>query len=426
VRSGWVSGGPVSPSYSGSSSQQVFSYYCQNSRNDHEHETCGSFDVLSNGEYITKQRTVFNNYNMMLATAEHSNILGAAANQSQTTCTIVGGCWQGNAAQGMDYWRTQSYVTNSLVANGSSYYICTGNPCASTDVPGTASDWTTQTSSQMKGGGQMWHGQQSGRATLYHSELPGYVAAVVDTTGQYSGSTPLGWGGIAGVTAASRSLIYLRGSNRVVTYDRAAGAQYSRDWLTTTGAITIAGNTASWLTRSANQKAYATSLLPAGVTLSDAGAYQTNENGTPGTSDWEPYSHLMEDAGSPSTVQFLNVLEWGATAFTKSATGLVQSSSGAAFDGAGVGSSLVMFSQNYPVSFTGTTFPASGATTIYVSDLTPNTTYAISGAGAPESGTTDTAGVLTFAATGTGNVTVGSGTTGSTFSGVQASGVMIR
>jgi hypothetical protein len=68
---------------------------------------------------------------------------------------------------------------------------------------------------------------------------------------------------------------------------------------------------------------------------------------------------------------------------------------------------MVCFMRNWPAAFTGVTYPASGATTDYVSDLAPNTTYTISGAGAPASATTDTAGVLVFKAAGTGNITVG-------------------
>jgi hypothetical protein len=66
----------------------------------------------------------------------------------------------------------------------------------------------------------------------------------------------------------------------------------------------------------------------------------------------------------------------------------------------------MMFMRNWPATFTSVTYPASGATTQYVSDLTPNTTYSISGAGAPATATTDTAGVLTFSAAGTGSITV--------------------
>jgi hypothetical protein len=360
VRSGWDAGGTESASYGDGGTNTVFSYYCANSRIDHEHETCGGFDVLSDGEYITKTRTVFNDYNMMLATAEHSNEAGYGVDSGNSSCNSVN-CFEWQAVLGSD-----------------------GN-----------------------GGGQLWHGMQASSATLAHAELPGYVAAVVDTTGLYDGSSWGGWGSIKGVTAASRSLIYLRGSNQIVYYDRGAGdANSKRLWMTTTGPIAIASNTASWPTRSGKQEAYLTSLLPSRAAISDAGAYMTNENGNPGTSDWEPYSHVLIDAGTPASTQFLTVLEWGGSSFVKSTTVLVQSTAGQNFDGALVGSTLVMFMRNWPVAFTTVTYPASGATTQYVSDLTPNTTYSISGTGAPATATTDNAGVLTFSAAGTGNIVV--------------------
>ncbi|HXS12573.1 MAG TPA: Ig domain-containing protein, partial [Acidobacteriaceae bacterium] len=360
ARSGWDPNGTFSASEGDGGTNTAFSYYCANSRNDHEHETCGGFDVLSQGEFITKTRTVFNDYNMMLATAEFSNGAGYGV-AAQAPCATAGSCFEWQAALGSDG----------------------------------------------KGGGQFWHGYQAGSATLEHAELPGYVAAIVDTTNLYNGSAAVGWGGMSGITAASRSLIYLRGSNQVVYYDRGAGGSSSkRVWMTTTGPITVNGSVANWSTRSGKQTAYVSSLLPANATLSDAGAYMTNENGNPGTSDWEPYSHLLIDAGSPASTQFLTVLEWGGSSFTKSHTVLVQSTAGQNFDGALVGSTLVMFMRNWPAAFTGVTYPASGATAQYVSDLTPNTTYSISGAGAPATATTDTAGVLTFSAAGTGSITV--------------------
>ena len=72
---------------------------CQNSRIDHEHETCGSFDIVSHGKYIYQQRTVFNNYNMMLATAEFSNLAGYLANPAQTACTEKGSCFEWQAVR---------------------------------------------------------------------------------------------------------------------------------------------------------------------------------------------------------------------------------------------------------------------------------------------------------------------------------------
>jgi hypothetical protein len=298
---------------------------------------------------------------MMLATAEHSNEAGYGVDPNPTHCATVGSCYQWQAVLGSDG----------------------------------------------KGGGQLWHGAQAGSAVLEHAELPGYVAAVVDTTGLYNGSSYVGWGSIKGVTAASRSLIYLRGSNQIVYYDRGAGdANSKRLWMTTTGPITIHSNTASWPTRSGKQEVYLTSLLPSGAAISDAGGYMTAESGNPGTSDWEPYSHVLIDAGTPASTQFLSVLQWGGSSFVKSNTVLVQSTAGQNFDGALAGSTLVMFMRSWPATFTTVTYPASGATTQYVSDLTPNTAYSVSAAGAPATVTSDNAGVLTFSAAGTGNITV--------------------
>jgi hypothetical protein len=84
----------------------------------------------------------------------------------------------------------------------------------------------------------------------------------------------------------------------------------------------------------------------------------------------------------------------------------VTSTAGTNFEGALVGSTLVMFMHDWPATLDSVTYPASGATTQYVSDLTPNTTYTITGAGTPSNATTDAAGVLTFTASGSGNITV--------------------
>ena len=85
---------------------------------------------------------------------------------------------------------------------------------------------------------------------------------------------------------------------------------------------------------------------------------------------------------------------------------MVTSTAGQSFDGAKVGSSLVMFMRDWPTTFTSVTYPASGATTQYVSDLQPNMPFQIAGDGAPSSGRSDSAGVLTFSSAGTGDIRV--------------------
>ena len=338
------------------STDSLFSYYCENSLIYHEHATCGGFEVYANNEYITKGRMTFDDdYNFQMATATQNDQL-SVMNVSSGTKPLSTGAW--------DYWSAGS-------------------------------------------GGQWQEGTQAGMILLYHSELPTYSAMIADMTNQYNLAPNYAPVYVYDdVTGASRSLIYLRGTNQVVTYDRAAShsATAKAVYLNTTGTPTVSGSTAFWLTRSSSQKAFYTELL--GGTLSNVGLTPAPSNG----GDWEVASTLKVDAGAPTSTQFLGVLEWGAASFIKSTTTLVQSTAGQNFDGALVGPSLVMFMRAWPATFNGVTYPASGATTQYVSDLAPNTTYTISGAGAPASATTDTAGVLVFNATGAGNITVnGSG-----------------
>jgi hypothetical protein len=65
-----------------------------------------------------------------------------------------------------------------------------------------------------------------------------------------------------------------------------------------------------------------------------------------------------------------------------------------------------MFKRTLADVFSSTTYAASGATKHYVTGLAANRIYSISATGAPTSAATDPAGLLTFSATGTGNVTV--------------------
>jgi hypothetical protein len=334
----------------------IFSYYCTNTQIDHEHQFCGGFDVYSNGEYITKGRMEFNDYNDEFSLARNKNTLVLFQSPERTTCASTNSC-------NFTYWQSAAW------------------------------------------GGQWWHGYQGGLDTLLHSELPGYVAAIAEDHHAYNG----GWGGFAtyfsGITAASRSLIYLRGSNKLITYDRGATGANAWDkanYLVVTGKPTFDGKTASWHTRSGKQKVLWTSLEPTPaapqleITYTDADA----------KNDWEIYGRIKADAGSVASARFLSVLEWGPANFSGSSATRVTSSAGTNFEGALVGSSLVMFMRDWPGNMATMTYPASGATTHYISDLTPNASYNISGTGAPASAQTDNAGVLTFSAGGAGDITI--------------------
>lgn len=332
----------------------IFSYYCTNTQIDHEHEFCGGFDLYSNGEYITKGRMEFNDYNDAFSAA-----------------------WNKNAADILQYPGQK---------------ICTADPWCSYNQAATD-------------GGQFWHGYQAGLAGLRHSELPGYVAAITEDHNAYNG----GWGGYSkfnGVTAASRSLVYLRGSKQVIYYDRevtGTNAWPKANYLVTTGAPAFNGSTALWSTRSGKQKVAWTTLEPAGLTAKLDVPYTDAD----AANDWEIYGRMKAEVGNVPDTRILSLLQWGpSSSFKAEPATVVKSTSGRSFEGAVVGSSLVLFMRDWPGSFASVTYPASGASTQYVADLAPNTAYTVAGAGAPATVVTDNAGVLAFAASGTGTIEV--------------------
>ncbi len=285
----------------------LFSYYCPNTLTDHEHQFCGRFDIFSNNEFITKGRTEFTDYNDVMSTAPGQNI-ASIANSTGTGCTQATDCY---------FWPGFAY------------------------------------------GGQQYHSYQAGLVTLQHAELPDHVAAIVDTTNEYNGAAAQ-YPSYNDVLHASRSLVYLRETNQVVFYDRAfTGHAGSKSvYQVTTGPITITGNTAGWLTRSGKQKAFFTSLLPSSAVVSDAGLISSTSSSQ--AADWEPYTAAKVDAGSPLSTQFLSVLEWGGSSSSRSNTKLVQSAGGTTFDGALVGSAVVMFMRAWPATFSTVSYPASG------------------------------------------------------------------
>lgn len=341
----------------GPESREIFSTYCPNTMIDHELQFCGRFDIFSNGEYITKGRIQFNDYNTNMSSATQSNTV-SIENVTGSACTNPNECFE--------------YFT-------------------------------------VKNGGQFWHAYQQGFNLITHSELPSYAAFLYNDTPSYNG-----WWVAKGqhnvpayddVTKASRSMVYLRDANQLVFYDRAVTRHPASKgvYQITTGEPSVSGNEATWLTRSGKQRAYFTALFPEHASVE---RIDLLPGGPQQKDDWEPAANIRVSAGKPTAVEFLSVLEWGRSSFHKSPTSLVESTAGESFDGAKVGSSLVMFMRDWPKGFTGVAYPASGATTQYVSDLQPNMPFVITGDGAPASAHSDSAGVLMFAAAGTGSIHV--------------------
>jgi hypothetical protein len=355
-------------------SDTLFTTYCPSPLNNHELPMCGTFDIYSKNEWITKHRVMFDSdYNNQMMSSPQSNEL------SVMNVLGVGTAPGGEVVDAIAY------------------------------------------------GGQWWGGEQVAvPVPMNHSELPAYSAAIVDMKNLYNGMwwNPTNQIQYNNVTEASRSIIYLP--------RHAAGS--------------------SPTTELGDQQRTGKSGLPEHDRNSHRNGrdrFLAHAVGKPEgllyrPSRWNTVQHrpdvrlltmvligrpprlLRRTAGTPTSDQFLHVLEWGASSFSKTSTSLVQSTAGQNFDGSLVGSSLVMFERNWPATFTGVTYPASGATKQYVSDLTPNTTYNITGTGAPATATSDTAGVLTFSAAGTGNIVInGTGTVSSVLRVTQGTSLYV-
>jgi hypothetical protein len=206
------------------------------------------------------------------------------------------------------------------------------------------------------------------------------------------------------VTLAQREVLWLK-PDQIWVYDRTAQAiptGFQNWYLDLETEPTISGNLATMTSTYGGQKLYVTSLLPGTSALTTGaltkvGIQEANS----------PMNYLLEDTAVPAaTNRMLHTLEGKDSGRAASSTNLVKSSAGTNFDGGVIGSTLVMFKRTLTDAFSSTTYPASGATRQYVTGLAPNRTYNISAMGAPASATTDSGGVLTFSATGAGNVTV--------------------
>lgn len=146
--------------------------------------------------------------------------------------------------------------------------------------------------------------------------------------------------------------------------------------------------------------------VPLGTTLT-AGTYVVVDNIYFFYSTDTAQMKLSYTGASQSTSQrFLLHFEAQTHGVTRTKATLVQSTSGTSFDCGKSDAMMVCFKRNLSDTFSGTIVPASGATQIFLNNLTPGSSYSLSGA-TPSSCTADSAGVCGFAAPGTGDVTVG-------------------
>ncbi|MBI5424193.1 MAG: hypothetical protein HZA32_08890 [Opitutae bacterium] len=190
------------------------------------------------------------------------------------------------------------------------------------------------------------------------------------------------------ITHASRSIVWLK-PNHVVVYDRArskSAGYYKRFFLNLPentakygGNITVAGNLVHATARDGSTpkaELFVSALLPLNATpqITD------QESGEPAdTEDKEKARLFTEAPGAPQEARFLHVLQGtDAGVATPDATQLIQSTAGAAYEGAVVGPSAILFKKNLTDTVATLTYVAPAAVTQhYITGLTPFAGYAV-------------------------------------------------
>lgn len=282
---------------------------------DHQHGDGLSFEFYRNGEWLTKERT---GYGYTIAGSEYHNTL---ALQNEVVDPIDQYDWR-----------------YPLLENGGQWLYDSNDPP----------------------GGQI----------LAVSITADFVYALGDATALYNAA----YMAADQILHASRSIIWLK-PDVIVTYDRATSQQdgyFKRYWLQLPQDVEIEGNR-STMTTANGQMLYITTLLPTDAEIGSEAALPLD--GEPGYNDPIQFRLKVEAPGGPADVRFLHVLQGADSGTEALATQTITSTAGTPYEGALVGTTVVLF----PVSLDG------AADSITYQVPTDTSAHVITGL-APESG----------------------------------------
>ncbi len=253
--------------------------------------------------------------------------------------------------------------------------------------------------------GSQFNYVNDGNPRLIASSLqPDYAYALGDATNLYNSTSE----GSTDVTLAERAILWLK-PDHIVVYDRAAtqsADKFKRWWLQLPNPATVNGKVATMVTGS-GQQLLVTTLLPTDATLT---AVNTNEQIIEETAARDDPMQVRLRVDAPrngESVRFLHLLQGANAGATAAEVTLVRSGDNS-FEGAMVGTHVVLFPVNRePLTTTlAYTVPAA-ITNHFVTGLQPNTGYtvAVQSSGGDQqvqiseggSTQTDAGGVLIFA-----------------------------
>lgn len=268
-------------------------------------------------------------------------------------------------------WLTKERTGYNLNVGGSNEHntLCLQNDAPDTSEPSDYRYIEWQLGSQ-------WTYVTAGDPTLVASRLaPDFVYALGDSTNLYNTTAEHA----SDVRHASRSIIWLK-PDHIVVYDRAETAtdgRFKRFFLNLPSQPVIANNRIT-TTTSSGQQLVVTSLLPTGATIT-AGV-QPILNDSPLVAQNEPMTVALqvEAAGGPAITRFLHVLQGADAGAGADEATLVQSTAGTPFEGALVGSAVVLFPVALSTPFTSVTYTVPANTAgHWVTGLTPDGSYSV-------------------------------------------------
>jgi hypothetical protein len=200
----------------------------------------------------------------------------------------------------------------------------------------------------------------------------GFVALSGDATKLYNSD----YENVRGVAHASRSIVWLE-PDHVVVYDRATtttAGRFKRFWLQTPAMPSISGRLATVATPK-GQRLFSTTLLPENAALTASKNHATR--GTPAVGEPMGFRLRVEAPGGPQDARFLHVVQGADGGAQPDPAQRVASRAGAAYDGAVVAGTAVLFPVNLGQGGATTIDLPAGVRRILVTGLAPGAGYTI-------------------------------------------------
>jgi len=228
--------------------------------------------------------------------------------------------------------------------------------------------------------GSQWNYVAAGSPRLLaRSDQMSFTYAMGDATNLYNSSSE----NATDVVHASRSIVWLKQEDAVVVFDRSQSGtlnRFKRWWLQLASPALVSGSRATSLT-AGGQQLTVTNLMPSGATMKAIGSPGQPIEGQVAQGEPMKVRLMVEAAGNPTSVQFLNVLQ-ATNAGTAPTTVVALQNADQSWIGAQVESTAIMFPKSTNQVFGGLTYTTpSAASSHIITGLQPSTAYSVTRSG---------------------------------------------